>query len=152
MLVDKFSWHLPLYRQHARMEAAGIALSRATLTNWSRRAIDLLKPICDAQWASVLQGNVIAMDETGIRAGRVARGKMRQAKFWPVYGERDEIVFHYARDRKHERVPEIPGSGDTWRIQRCSVERRLSGLRQLCRRQGRGGWARSLLVAYPARL
>ena len=109
MLVDKFSWHLPLYRQHARMEAAGIALSRATLTNWSRKAIDLLKPICDAQWASVLQGNVIAMDETGIRAGRVARGKMRQAKFWPVYGERDEIVFHYARDRKHERVPEIPG-------------------------------------------
>jgi len=33
MLVDKFSYHLPLYRQHQRLLAAGIRLSRSTLTN-----------------------------------------------------------------------------------------------------------------------
>ena len=109
MLVDKFVWHLPLHRQHQRMAAAGVTLSRATLTNWSRRAIDLLEPIRDAQWASILESRVIAMDETGIRAGRLARGKMRQAKLWPVYGDRDEIVFHYAPDRAHRHVPEILG-------------------------------------------
>ena len=109
MLVDKYVWHLPLHRQHARMEAAGITVSRTSLTNWCRRAIDLLEPIRDAQWASVLGSGVIAMDETGIRAGRAGRGRMRQAKFWPVFGDRDEVVFHYARDRAHARVPEILG-------------------------------------------
>ncbi len=35
MLVDKFSWHLPIYRQQARMKAAGIILSlnQTTPTN-----------------------------------------------------------------------------------------------------------------------
>ena len=31
MLVDKFCWHLPLYRQHQRLRDAGLALSRSTL-------------------------------------------------------------------------------------------------------------------------
>ena len=39
MMVDKFSYHLPLYRQHQRLSAAGITLSRATLTNLVKQAI-----------------------------------------------------------------------------------------------------------------
>jgi len=45
MLVDKFIYHLPLYRQHQRMVQEGIKLSRATLTNWFHRTIPLLVPI-----------------------------------------------------------------------------------------------------------
>ena len=44
------------------------------------------------------------MDETSIKAGRIARGKMRQAYFWPVYGDQNEIVFHYAPTRQHCHV------------------------------------------------
>ena len=44
------------------------------------------------------------MDETTIKAGRTQPGKMRTAYFWPVYGEADEIVFHYAPSRAHEHV------------------------------------------------
>ena len=36
MLVDKFRYHLPLYRQHQRMKASGITVSRASLTSWVR--------------------------------------------------------------------------------------------------------------------
>ena len=32
LLVDKFCYHLPLYRQHQRLQQAGIQLSRTTLT------------------------------------------------------------------------------------------------------------------------
>lgn len=45
MLVDKFSYHLPLYRQHQRLEQSHITLSRRTLTTLTHRSIDLLKPI-----------------------------------------------------------------------------------------------------------
>ena len=32
LLMDKFAWHLPLYRQHQRLEAAGTRVSRQWLT------------------------------------------------------------------------------------------------------------------------
>ena len=104
MLVDKFCWHLPIYRQHQRLHDAGITLSRSTLVYWTSRAIDLLAPITDAQSAHVLASDVLAMDETSIKAGRKAKGKMRTGWLWPVYGDADEVVFHYAPSRAHRHV------------------------------------------------
>ena len=109
MLVDKFDYHLPLYRQHQRLKQAGIQLSRTSLTNWASQAIDLLVPIVDAQHRHVLQSRVLAMDETPIKAGRVKKGKMRQGYFWPIYGEADEIVFRYAPSREHRHVAAFLG-------------------------------------------
>ncbi len=104
MLVDKFCYHIPLYRQHQRLGQADIRLSRTSLTNWAGQAIDLLAPIADAQHRHVLQSRVLAMDETPIKAGREKKGKMRQGYFWPMYGEADEIVFRYAPSREHRHV------------------------------------------------
>jgi transposase len=109
MLVDKFRYHLPLYRQHQRMKAAGITVSRASLTNWVHQAIDLLEAIYEAQLASILASSVLAMDETPVRAGRKAKGKMRTGYFWPVYGDRHEVAFPYASSRAHKYVEEILG-------------------------------------------
>ena len=111
MLCDKFLYHLPLYRQHQRLAAAGIQVSRTSLTHWSSRAIDLLAPIFAAQCAHVRASRVVAMDETPIKAGRKAQGKLRQAYFWPLYGEADEVVFHYADSRAHAQVERFLGSG-----------------------------------------
>lgn len=109
MLVDKFCYHLPLYRQHQRLLQAGFQLSRTSLTAWASRAIDLLAPIVDAQHQHLLQSRVLAMDETPIKAGREKKGKMRQAYFWPIYGEDHEMVFRYAPSREHRHVPAILG-------------------------------------------
>jgi len=109
MLVDKFCYHLPLYRQHQRLLQAGIQLSRTSLTNWAGQAIDLLAPIVDAQHRHVLQSRVLAMDETPIKAGRIKKGKMRQGYFWPIYGEADEMVFRYAPSREHRHVETFLG-------------------------------------------
>ena len=104
MLVDKFCYHLPLYRQRQRLGQAGIQLSRTSLTNWASRAIDLLVPLVEAQHRHVLQSRVLAMDETPIKAGRVKKGKMRQGYFWPIYGEAHEMVFRYAPSREHRHI------------------------------------------------
>jgi transposase len=48
LLIDKFQYHLPLYRQHHRLQAAGIDVSRAWLTQLVHRCGDLLRPIFDA--------------------------------------------------------------------------------------------------------
>jgi transposase len=106
LLIDKFRFHLPLYRQHQRLEASGIKLSRVTLTNLVHRTAGLLEPIYQAQLASVLESQVVAMDETPIKAGRKKQGKMQSAYFWPVYGDRDEMVFPFSVSRGSQVVRE----------------------------------------------
>ena len=99
MLIDKFAYHLPLYRQHQRMKMSGITLSRSTLTQLSQSGIELLRPIWEAQLQSVLQSHVLAMDETPIKAGRKEKGKMQKAWFWPMYGEQDEVIFTFSKTK-----------------------------------------------------
>ncbi len=107
MLVDKFMYHLPLYRQHQRLQQAGITLSRATLTNLSKRSIELLRPIVEALLRSVLQSKTLAMDETPIKASRTGKGKMKTGWFWPVYGDQDEIVFTFANTRARSHIEKV---------------------------------------------
>jgi transposase len=109
MLVDKFMYHLPLYRQHQRLRQCGIEIARPTLTNLSSRAINLLEPIFDAQFEHLLQSRVLAMDETPIKAGRKAKGRMRQGYLWPLYGEADEIIFTYTPSRAAGHVRDVLG-------------------------------------------
>ena len=112
LLVDKFQFHLPLYRQHQRIQQAGITVSRSTLTNLVKRAIDLLRPIVDAQTDNVLRSRVLAMDETPIKAGHQGRaspqkGKMKSGWFWPLYGDADEVVFTYSNSRGRAHIEEV---------------------------------------------
>lgn len=106
ILVDKFAYHQPLYRQHQRFQDAGVTLSRSTLTQWVQKGIELLRPIYDAQLAHILSGKLIAVDETPIRAGP-AKGKMKQAWFWPVYGEADEICFTFSSSRAKAHLDQV---------------------------------------------
>jgi transposase len=104
MAIDKFRFHLPLYRQHQRMAAAGIRLARSTLTGLMHRSGDLLQPIYGAQLDSVVSGGTVTMDETPIKAGRKHRGKMKKGYFWPIYGDRDEVVFPFSPSRSGDVV------------------------------------------------
>jgi transposase len=114
ILIDKFRFHLPLYRQHQRLLAAGIRLDRSTLTQWVHRTIALLESIYEAQWRSVLASAVLVMDETPVKAGRVKSagnrpGKMKTGFFWPILGDQGEIVFPFSRSRAQAVVRELLG-------------------------------------------
>lgn len=109
LLLDKFAYHLPLYRQHQRLTDAGITVSRPWLTQLTHSAVALLEPIHTAQLSSIRQSRVKAMDETPIKAGRAGPGKMKAAYFWPVYGERDEICFLYFPSREAKHIEQALG-------------------------------------------
>ena len=105
LLIDKFLYHLPLYRQHQRLEASGIHIGRSTLTKLVHRAAQLLEPIYHSQLSSILQSKVLAMDETPIKAGR-KKGAMGQGYFWPIYGDQEEVVFLFSMSRGSKVVHE----------------------------------------------
>ena len=92
MMVDKAVYHLPLYRQHQRLIGSGIQLSRATLTNWIFKSIELLRPIYDAQLKHILTSQVLGMDEVPIKAGRKSKGKMKPSPMRLAGRIRDVIL------------------------------------------------------------
>jgi transposase len=104
LLMDKFAWHLPLYRQHQRLAAAGIRVSRPWLTQLAQQSISLLAPLYEAQLDSIRSSRVKAMDETPIKAGRSGHGKMHTGYFWPIYGELDEVCFPFHSSRSGDFV------------------------------------------------
>jgi hypothetical protein len=92
------------------MAAAGVRLSRPTLTNWFHGTAELLVPIHKAQMASILESDVLLMDETPIRAGPgKQKGRMKTGYFWPVLGDRGEIAFPFAPTRGHQVVVDMLG-------------------------------------------
>ncbi len=109
LFIDKLLYHLPLYRQHQRLAACGITLSRASLTAWFHRAADLLEPIYFAQLSSILQSEILLMDETPIRAGPVKKGKLSKGWYWPLFGDKSEVAFPFAASRSGKFAREVLG-------------------------------------------
>jgi transposase len=109
LLVDKFVYHLPLYRQHERLEQNGIMLARSTLTNLVKRAISLLKPIYHSQLENILLSKLLAIDETPIKAGKEKKGKLKQGYFWPIYGDCAEICFTFSGSRSMSHLKNTLG-------------------------------------------
>ncbi len=109
LLIDKFAYHLPFYRQHQRLGDNGITVSRPWLTQIGQQGMALLEPIYDAQFASIRASRIKAMDETPIKAGRGKPGKLKAAYFWPVYGQLDEVCFPYFESRRAEHIEQALG-------------------------------------------
>ncbi|MBU2859391.1 transposase, partial [Acidithiobacillus ferrooxidans] len=60
MIVEKFLYHLPLYRLHLRLQDTGFTLSRVWLTQLMQRIVSLLEPIYNAQFDSIRASRVKA--------------------------------------------------------------------------------------------
>ena len=84
------------------MAMAGV--SRSTLTQLVQNGNELLRPLVEAQQKSVLKCTVLAIDETPIKAGRKEKGKMKNAWFWPLYGEQDEVVFTFSTSKSAKHL------------------------------------------------
>lgn len=110
MVTDKFQYHLPLYRQHQRLTAAGVHVSRGHLTTLTHRTLELLEPIYYAILSAITTSEFVSMDETPIKAGRREKGQMKTAYFWPVFAQ-DDVAFVYSSSRGHKVVAEVLAKG-----------------------------------------
>lgn len=85
IIVDKFAYHLPEYRQVERFKSHGIKLSRSTINRGLHRIAFLLQPLYLRQMEEVLSTGYIQVDETvvPINDGR-HKGRTRKGYIWAV--------------------------------------------------------------------
>jgi transposase len=66
-IVNKYTAHLPLYRQSALLERdCGIAITRATMCGWVMTVGEMLTPVIEAMRKELLAGSYIQADETPV--------------------------------------------------------------------------------------
>jgi transposase len=99
IVVDKFDFHLPLYRQETRLERLGLGISRATLMNWIAQAARVLEPIQKAIAASILQQPVLGLDDTYLAVLDPGAGKCHQGRLWG-YLANEEFFCEYRATRE----------------------------------------------------
>jgi len=84
VLVAKYAWHLPLYRQAQMLLSQGIAIERATLAFWVGYAAAELKPLYLRLREHILGSVKIAVDETVAPVLDPGRGRTKKGYFWAI--------------------------------------------------------------------
>jgi len=80
VLVSKYAWHLPLYRQAQILETEGISIDRSTLANWVGFAAFELAPLHDRLVAILKSSAKLFADET--RCPVLDPGRRRTKTGW----------------------------------------------------------------------
>src|SRR6202521_4454118 len=84
VLVAKYAWHLPLYRQAQMMLPQGRDMKRSILAFWVGYAAAELKPIHLRLRELVLTSGKIAVDETVAPVLDPGRGCTKKGYFWAI--------------------------------------------------------------------
>jgi len=103
-LINKYSDHLPLYRQSVILEReTGVSVSRSTMDGWVMRVGELLAPVTAAMRRELLDGSYIQADETPVPVQRRDdRGKNHQAYLWQYGIPGGSVVFDFRMGRSRE--------------------------------------------------
>ena len=84
VLVAKYAWHLPLYRQAQMLLAQGIDIKRAVLAFWVGYAAAELHPLWLRLREIILTAGKIAVDETTAPVLDPGRGRTKKGFFWAI--------------------------------------------------------------------
>src|ERR1051326_8736908 len=112
VVVDKFAWHTPLYRQSQIMKLQGLPVDRSTLAFWVVVAAAELKPVYLRMKEILLGSAKIAVDETRAPVLDPGRGRIKTGYFWAIsrddrpWGGTDPpgVVYTYAPGRGGEHA------------------------------------------------
>ena len=111
VLVAKFLDHLPLYRQEAIFERAGLVIARSTLAQWVGECGAQLQPLVDALGRELRRHAVLHADETPVAMLKPGNGKTHRAYMWsystPSTNPVRAVVFDFSETRSGHNVREF---------------------------------------------
>jgi len=125
IVVSKYAWHLPLYRQAQMMAAEGIEIDRSTLAHWVGFAAFELMPLYDRLVANLKASTKLFADETRCPVLDPGRGKTKAGYLWALarddrpWGGSDPpaVAYMYAPGRGTEHaVRHLTGFSGTLQV------------------------------------
>lgn len=120
ILINKYLYHLPFYRQIRKYKELGVVLSDATVGDWFAAVCTKLRPLYDALRAEIMKCDYIQVDESTIPVMKEEKPhKAAKEYMWAV---RDAVggavYFHYDKgsrggDTARKLIGEYKGAVQT---------------------------------------
>jgi transposase len=110
-IVEKYMYHMPLYRQMQKFAQEGVIIAANTMSDWVNNDARSLTALYDAHRSCVLNAasQYMMADETGFRVldlEKVKGKKSHRGQMWAYANPADGLVFfeyQQGRSRKHAR-------------------------------------------------
>ena len=99
IIINKYQYHLPLYRQSKILASYQAIIPDNTLGNWVMQVGDALMKVYEALWAEVLSTNYLQVDETPIKILNPEKKGYLWAYFAPYVGQ-GAVIFELSLSRK----------------------------------------------------
>jgi len=109
VLVSKYAWHLPLYRQAQILLAQGIEIDRSVLAFWVGYAAAELMPLWQRMREMLLGSPRLFVDETRAPVLDPGRGRTKTGYFWSI--ARDDSAWHGGTGPPAVAYTYAPGRG-----------------------------------------
>lgn len=98
VVLSKYQYHLPLYRQSKIMQSSNITISDKTLANWVMASGDVLLKVYEAMWV-ILKHRYLQVDETPVKVLETNKKGYVWAYFAPNVGK-GLVVFEFSLTRE----------------------------------------------------
>lgn len=104
LIVDKFLYHLPEYRQAKRFKELGVEIPTSSINRWVHATADKLYPLYLAQIQRILSANYIQVDET-CHSITDRKGSARKGYIWVARSVLfPGVFFHYDKGSRSQEV------------------------------------------------
>ena len=105
IIIGKFMYHLPFYRQIQQYKESGITISDSTMGGWYEAAVEKLKLLYDILRQHTLQSEYIQIDESVLPVIDSEKHKARKGYEWCVRDAiRGAVMFYYDRGSRGGKV------------------------------------------------
>ena len=96
ILINKYTYHLPFYRQIQKYKELGVVLSDATINSWFAAVCSKLRPLYDKLREQIMKKDYIQVDESTLPVIDNEKHRAVKGYMWAV---RDavggDVYFHY---------------------------------------------------------
>lgn len=96
VILQKYQYHLPFYRQIQQFRHLGVNIPENTLNGWFKPACELLKPLYEVLKEEVVDTDYLQVDETVLPVVSKEAHKAKKEYLWVVRSVMKRLVFfHY---------------------------------------------------------
>jgi len=106
MHVEKYTYHIPYYRQLQRFERAGVRLAPSTVNDGEVFCASYIKLLYELMQKMILRSSYLQCDETTIRVcNDIGKGKTHKGYYWVVYTPQEKLVLFEYHNGRGQEVP-----------------------------------------------
>lgn len=96
ILLNKYEYHLPLYRQVQQLHHLGFKVNESTLASWVKPTAELLKPLYKVLLSEIFKSSYVQCDETTTPVVDKAKHKTNKEYLWMIRAVKERLrCFYY---------------------------------------------------------